>query len=242
MPREFEKHPIILSDKETFHTWMPHTSIEGVTNLSDIPIAARKLFEARSRMYIPPRRYKLENFLSVCKITHSDGSFSWAARQAKTMTTLPGKVLDDAGVPKYALEESVYLVDTGSRDEFAGCSYMVMDHTPIPFFNSKPFEEWSQTADEFQRRGLATRRTFTLNALSQTLYGIPIHSSDHFIRSNTKDGTSVQPVKLMWEKLVQEGLATEFFDGNDPEDKIQRFVFTSERNHIADHLPTVRWS
>ena len=136
--------------------------------------------------------------------------FSLGGRQTKVLSNGP--------------EESTYVVDTSDSQDILGYSelrYCFADSRK--FFRGKPFEQWSGT-EKGRRSGLSTRRIFVMNALSQMLYGLPLYSSTHFIHDTDEKGERIQPQKLVWEKLVREGLARKFKErGQD------RFVFTGQK-------------
>jgi len=197
---------------EIFTRWFPGTQIATI-NPEAVPSAALELFEYRSSCFIDPETYKPLNFTALYLITHKDGEHTFAARQTNNLPE--------------GLEQSAYIVDVGKNGEFLGYSELryVYDN-PKTFFKEKPFQQWSGTEKGFTRRGLSTRRILVMNALSQMLYGLPLYSSTGFVHDTSPEALRNQPQKLVWEKLVREGDARKFKEGEQ-----DRFVFTGRQQN-----------
>lgn len=240
MPREFEKHPIISQDRLIFHKFCPTSEITAVTSMGSVPLVAANVFEYRSSCFVDTENYVPERFSGIYRVDHFDGTVTWAARQTKLLPDY--KDLSLLREPQ-KLEESTYVVDIAPNGDFAGYSELRRMFTQKPFFKGKPFEQWSGTQKDYERRGLSQRRVFTLNAFSQMLYNLPVYSSDHFVHGDNERGQRVQPQKLLWEKLTAKSLATKFTEnvGEEKAVPVDRFVFTQNTELIRDFIPSVNW-
>lgn len=206
---EFEQL-ITPEQTEVFAQWFPGTQIATITPEA-VPSAAIEIFEHRSRCFIDPETYKPLNFTALYLVTHEDGSRTFAARQTKVLSAGP--------------EESTYFVDINENNEYLGYSELrYVYNNSKSFFQKKPLEQWSGTEDGSRRMGLSIRRILVMNALSQMLYGLPLYSITHFIYDTNPEDMRIQPQKLVWEKLVSEGIARKFEESGQ-----DRFVFTGQQ-------------
>lgn len=206
---EFER-PISPEQAGVFTHWLPGTQIATI-NPGAIPSAAFKVFEGRSKRFIDPEAYRPLNFTDLYLITHKDGGHTFAVTQTKNLDGGP--------------EKSTYVVDIGENGEFMGYSELrYVYENPRSFFKEKPFEQYSVTEKAFTGKGLSARRILVMNALSQMRYGLPLYSSTDFGELANSEGLRIQPQKLAWEKLVREGFARKFKEGEQ-----DRFVFTGQQ-------------
>jgi len=110
------------------------------------------------------------------------------------------------------IEEFAYLFEVDSEETYTGHGMLSFNSTSAhPIFKNKPYAGATFTTEDFRRRHLGIRRLRVLNALSQALYGLPLHSDYNLCRTFARGA---------WRKLVERGEARQF-----QENKKERYVF-----------------
>jgi hypothetical protein len=163
-----------------------------------LPVTARDFFEDRARMF-GPKEYAPGNFTHLFLISHPNGDQTFVATETKNHK--------DAGGP----DEWAYLMEYNSDGVKLGSAVMrraILATTP--HFADKPYADHNNTETDFIKHGLAIRRLKMMNALSQMLYRMPLNSDIGLSAENCR----------RWEKLVAEGQAVAYKDGD-----YKRFAF-----------------
>ena len=212
MPRTIEhsNEPLMMDQRWVFSNYYPDARINLHTH-THIPENVMNIFEWSSKRFRLPEEYRPLEFEAFYLITHPDSSITYAARQKKLLDPSP-----NVGPQLRTLEETTQFidVDTTKGGAIVGRSELRFTHKDDPYFTNKPFEGWSGTEDDYLKQGYARRRIFTMNAFSQTTYGLPLHSDTLFVSGRDKDsGKEIEPQKLLWEKLVNEGIAVKYDEG-----------------------------
>lgn len=187
-PQKAEQADAFHRQKEIFAEYFPSGEI-GPTTLEEIPEQAVIELEKRSKLLVPPERYKPGNFEKLFVIRHADGTRSFAAVQQKTY----GEGGDT--------EELTYLADLDENDAAIGYSEIRMNvSNPDGYFKDKPFVGFTRTFEGKQQRGFGDRRLRLMNALTRMLYDLPIHSD-----------TLLSPeAQKLWEKMEKRGEAVRY--------------------------------
>ena len=184
-------------DTKIFQRFYPEGVLETATAES-LSAQAISFFLGRSEVVVnnaPP--IKLNKIL---RISHREGGITNIARQNKHYR--------ETGM----IEEFAYLFEVNSEEAYTGHGMLSFNSTSAhPIFKNKPYAGATFTEENFRRRHLGIRRLQVLNALSQSLYGLPLHSDYSLCRPLAR-GT--------WEKLVEKGEAKAFREG-----KKERYVF-----------------
>lgn len=159
-------------------------------------------FEAEMTSLLFPQYYKQGNFDHFFAIHHSLGDITYVAQQTKVYPVI--------GVTEYSnaadTRDLVYLRDVTVSGEDEGYGVLIKS-----IKSNKPYVGYTSTEEEYQKKGLGKRRLLMMNALSQMLFGFPLHS-DIIIR----------PVaESIWVKLATEGKAIKY-----NEEGRDRFMFT----------------
>lgn len=123
---------------------------------------------------------------NLSEITHTNGDKTYYG----TFSNVPDGFID---------QDSTVLVDTNWGGVVSGVGRIdyFRDFRGMPGLVGSPFVGFTKTAPEFRRQRLAERRLFTMNAISEPLYGEPLHSGTH----------QAQGIEPMWDKLVHSGVA-----------------------------------
>lgn len=176
---------------DVFRKYLPSAQIEVIQS-DKIPHVAVDFFEFRNKQFIDPKDYKPGNFDKYFLIRHDSGEITYAAQQRKTYWSGSTEIITN-------------LIDFDQSGDRQGDGEIRYD----PTFKGKPFVGWSGTEDNYQMRGLGIRRLLMMNALSQILHGLPLHSSNHFLTPRrTGNGE-----KGIWEKLLSEGKVDKYKEG-----------------------------
>jgi len=159
-----------------------------------------------------PDNYQPLNFNGLYLITSREGLPIYAAKQLKNLT--------HNNRPEW--EESTYFINIGPDNLVRGYSELRLKLSrPSVFFKNKPLEQGTYTYNAADtnntRKGLSTLRILSMNALSQMIYQLPLHSSTHFLHDEID--RLIQPQKLVWEKLVQQGIAQKYPEGEEGHDR-----------------------
>ena len=187
--------------KDIFKQHFPIGEIQPI-DLAQIPKVAVDFFESKSGTLINRSDYRPSNFEACFVVDHQEGGKTFLAQQTKTYST------------HGATEALTYLVDIDSDGNIAGFGELRLNLSDSRnYFKDKPFVGYTQTERTFQRRGLGTRRLRLMNAISNMLYSLPLHS----------DTLLGQESRGVWEKLVRAGLARKYKQG-----KHDRFSFISQ--------------
>ena len=160
------------------------------TRTVDMPDDVQEKIEALAMLYLHPDKYEPGNFHDVQKLTIAEGDEVFIASKNK-----------DYGYD--GVEESTYIIDH-REGEVVGYSELRWSLTDKrEYFKHKPFVGYTLTVEEHQRKGLSERRLRIMNALSRQKYGHPIYS----------DTVILPEAKMMWKKLVLQGRAEKFKEG-----------------------------
>jgi hypothetical protein len=174
-----------------FNSFYPEGKMSEL-RLNDLPKAVLKYFEANSRRFILPEKYKPGNFKRLLAVDYTNGDKTYIANQIKIYEN------DDD-----AIEDLSYLIDYRGGNNIGHAELRYNLQSDSEYFKNKPFVGYTATKEEYQRSGLAERRLFLMNALAKTLYDYPI-CSDTVISAEAKS---------LWEKLVQENKAKMIKEG-----------------------------
>jgi hypothetical protein len=185
--------------EDVFNKYFPSGQIEMI-NVDKIPSVVNDYFEFKSEQLIDPKDYKPGNFNMFFLIKHVSGEFTYGAQQTKTYDHKKGST-----------EILVHLVDIdqfGNKQGDGEIRNNISDnHT---YFKNKPFAGWTKTEENFTERGLGLRRFLMMNALSQMLYSLPLHS----------DTIILDKAKRILEKLLANGKVEKYKEG-----ERDRYVF-----------------
>lgn len=185
MSRIFRNH---FPDRELVY----HSPTEWYS-LPDIVIS---FFEGKSRLYILTSDYHPHNFDGIFTVEHPNFYKTYIATQVKKYCT------------DYSTERLVYLVDVRQGNIRLGHGEIRVSQTNTSsFFNGKPFPGYNCTEEQYQHQGFGKQRIILMNALSQSLFNLPLHSDILFC-----GGSQHHPSFEMniWENLVKEGIAYKY--------------------------------
>lgn len=216
MSVEFRNATLTQKQCDTFKKYLPMALITTVTP-DQIPLGVLERFEWASQRFIDPKDYLPLNFIAFYEITYDDhtDTTNFAGWQFKRWNT------QNAGRSHRHIEHSAQFIDVDLCGNIIGRSELVRNYSQKSrFFKDKPIEQWSGTETEYRRRGYSLRRTLTLNAFSQMVWGLPLYSSTHFLYDQDELGNRIQPQKLLWEKLASQGVVRKFKEGES-----DRYVF-----------------
>jgi len=169
-----------------FRQYFPESTIKPIS-LEEIPEEPLLDFERKSKQFIDKKDYVPGNFRRLFRISHADLSSTYVVTQTKTYTT----IYNDT-------ELLAYLVDISDDSEIQG--FGELRYNPFrqdDFFRDKPFVGYTETLEKYRKKGLGTRRLKIMNALSQSLYGLPLHS----------DVSLIGEAEAVWKGLVRGGVA-----------------------------------
>lgn len=184
-------------DPNVFKKHFSSAQIE-IISADKVPPVAIDLFELCSKRFINPKDYKPGNFDAYFLIRHDSGEVTYAVQQTKTYWTGSTEILIDL----------IDLDQSGNQQGDGEIRYDPSDDRPC--FKNKPFTGWTETEENYRKRGLGRRRLLMMNALSQMLYGLPLHS----------DTTILEQEKRILEKLLDEGKVSKYKEGEH-----DRYVF-----------------
>ncbi len=192
---------------DRFKILLPTADISEIP-ADQVPEATMTWFEGRSTMLIHPEDYKPGNFERFFVINHEGGDTTYAAQQTKTYGT---NGMAEAGYGN--TENLIHLIDQNTEGNKTGHGEIRFNISSgdAPYFKDKPFAGYISTELPYQRRGLGTRLLFTMAALSEAVYGLPLHS----------DTTITAEARSLLDKVVAQGKATKYLEG-----KHERYVIT----------------
>ncbi len=186
--------------KEIFTQHFPTGEIQPI-DLAQIPKEAVDYLGIRSRALINRSDYRPSNFDASFVVDHHEGGRTFITQQTKTYRT------------NGATKALTYFVDINEEGKVTGFGELRLSLTdPRDYFKNKPFVGYTQTERAFQRKGLGTRRLRLMNAISNMLYSLPLHSDT--LLSKESGG--------VWERLVRKGKARKYKQG-----KEDRYSFIS---------------
>jgi hypothetical protein len=176
------------------------------TGYRNLPNAAVDRFEGVSARFMDPSQYVPQDFDALYRLQHPNGSESWAALQHRL-------------VADHALESLVYIIDINSDNatETGHGEIRYCFNSTSRFFHQKPFEFCASTDEKHRRKGLGRQRLIVMNAISQMLYHLPLHSD------TVHDLNTLNDVRGLWLSLVTQGLAAEISHTD-----YSRFVFKQD--------------
>lgn len=211
MPRLVDSEPRYYDQdfqrfKSRFKIYSLGSDIKSVGR-RDLGDQVLNIFEHYSDRFVDPQVYVPLDFHAVFQIDHSPVDRTYAAWQTK-------------GIPGKGAESNLYLMDTLLTDNGqpleVGHGELRYDFSnQDAFFKLKPFVGYTQTENEFKRKGYGLRRLVIMNALSQTLFGLPLHS-DHFHKI-----LEAKEAEEVWNKLVSLNLAEVVEDNQE----VRRYAF-----------------
>lgn len=161
--------------------------------ITEIPKLAIDLFEGYSRRFISPKDYRQGDFQQLFCINHHLGGQIFVAEQIKQY-------------PDGGMDDELYLCELYQRKIDLGHGEVRFSlNNDEDFFLDKPFVGYTHTEEEFREIGLGVRRLVIMNALTQSLYGLPLHSAIF-----VQDGEMKEAPMGAWKKLVKLGQAEIF--------------------------------
>jgi|WetSurMetagenome_2_1015567.scaffolds.fasta_scaffold68684_2 hypothetical protein len=195
---EFDTDKII----ENFNSYQSFAKAKQIS-LENIPVAVMNIFEGWSRRFILPSEYTPKDFIFSLSTDFEGGDSSYSALHPLIYTR--GRQHEGAK------EFDLYSVELTPTNEING--HFELRYQPDsnhPYFKNKPFAGYAETEEGFQRQGKGMRKYRTMNALSQAIFGFPLHT----------DTLMGEEEKKMFEKFVRLGEMEHYLeDGKD------RFVF-----------------
>lgn len=183
-----QENTLTLSEK--FKQHFPNGEISEI-KLTEIPEDILELFKNKYRALVSQEKQQPFEMSRFRKISHTDGSISYAATVTKHYDGETGT------------EESTYIADV-HESELSGYGELRKNLTNnSDYFKDKPFVGFTKTENKFLRSDLALRRLYLMNAIAQSRYGQPVYS-DTVISDEARE---------LWENLVEQGKATKFKQG-----------------------------
>ncbi|MDA2936086.1 hypothetical protein MYX06_02620 [Patescibacteria group bacterium AH-259-L05] len=175
---------------KTFSEYFSNGQIEEI-EIDEVPENIMKHFEGKSKSFILPDEYQPGNFEKFFVIKHENGNKTFVAQQTKNYS--------DNGTT----EKLTYIVDVDKNGAYIGHGAINIS-TPDEYFKNKPFVDYTKTLKEHRKKGLGTRRLYLMNAVSQMLYGRPLHSAL----------TRGPKAESLWQKLAANGEAKKIKQGD----------------------------
>jgi hypothetical protein len=179
--------------EDTFHLYYPQGVITE-TNEDEVPVEVLEYFVQQKDKVLPQEEYQSGNFANMYQISHSDGSEGYVSKVTKSFSRDGQRIVT----------EELNLVDVDANSVMTGNAKVSYIPTPnVSFEHGKPIIHHTETEPAFQKKGLAIRRLLVMNAITQSVYGLPLHS----------DLTHLSPhATSAWEHLVRDGKAEQFED------------------------------
>ena len=179
----------------TFTQYFPQASFRPIA-ANEIAGKALKHFEEKGHLFIDRSQSEVQQLNNFFIVEHGDDTQTYVARHIKG--------------DKHCL----YLYDTNNQGAYIG-------HGEIQFntssesdqFKDKPFMMFTVTNEDFRRKGYGLRRLYLMNALSHTLYNLPLHSD--ILTSNGTEMEWKQDVCGVWKKAVTEGRAEAYEENSE---------------------------
>src|ERR1035437_9640835 len=164
-----------IAKADIFKKYLPSAQIE-IINAEKVPSIAKDFFEFKSRSLMAPRDYRPGNFSAFFLISHNSGGVTYVVQQTKIYDHKEG-----------ATETLVHIIDVdqfGNKQGDGEIRNNVSDNRA--YFKNKPFVGWTETEENLRGKGLGLglRRLLMMNALSQMLYGLPLHTDTIITRSS----------------------------------------------------------
>ncbi len=168
-------------------------------SLKDVPADARKRFEGCSKSFIYSEDYKEWNFEKIWYIQYNfpEPYITYFATQDKEY---------DTG----SIEKLIYLFEKNYEwekiwhGEIRLCIHNNNEKIFQNFFKDKPFVGFTQTEEDFFKKGYGILRLIHMNQLVTKEFGLKLYSSE----------LPAPWAKRNREKLVEYGLAKQFLDNN----------------------------
>lgn len=185
-----------------FKALYPESEIQD-TELNAIPGEVKKVFEWGWKVddtTLDKNKHSPRKVSRLLVIRHSDGNVTYCAEAPFNKDTNKNIFID--------------IVD----DKIAGYGELYQKETWASGYGSfKPNVGFTETAEEFRRKNLGTRRLLMMHAFSMTHFREPLYSAD------MEDSTS--EARAVWEKLVGEGKAKKYNEG-----VFERYVMIKPKN------------
>ncbi len=176
----------IEQERNLFQKYYPEGQID-IADYENLPDTVKDIFQFKAIQFTDEKEVAPDSFKFVRVITHDDKNLSYCSSFEKTLST-NGE--DDRCIVVVDIDPSGELIGYGevvnNLSEDIGSSY-----------SNEPFVGYVQTEEKFQRKGFGLRRYIVMNALSQMINRLPLHSPS----SRRPEATGV------WEKLVEMGQA-----------------------------------
>jgi hypothetical protein len=167
---------------ERFIEHYPHGTIREI-RLKDIPSNAMDFFEAQSARFITLDEYKKGNFDSSFIINHDSGYDTYVTSQI-TYYKYTSKTT----------EKLIHLFETTKNLTKIGHGEIRYDFlSKREFFTEKPFVGYTNTEEEYRRKGFGIQRLRVMNALTYMFFNLPLNS----------DNTIWPSAKRCWERLAE---------------------------------------
>jgi hypothetical protein len=174
-----------------FNKFFPEGKIKEIS-IKDLPADVLKSFEGSSKRFILPEDYKPGDFKKIFLVEHDNGDLTYIGNQIKNYWN-------------ESTEDLSYLFERRGQEKIGHGELRYDISSDDEFFKNKPFVGFTETEKEYHKTGLGRRRLFLLNALAQSLYDQPLYSSTLI----------ADEARSLWEKLVVEGKAEKFKEGDD---------------------------
>jgi hypothetical protein len=160
-------------------------------DIDQVPEDVQNFFETRHKNLIEP---PYPDFKTVYVIEHKSGGKTYVAQREVTYAT------------NDETETLTFLYNINNSGQNTGYGEIRLNTSnQRNYYKDKPFVGYSYTEPDFTRKGLGTRRLRMMNALSQALHGLPLHS-DTLLDENGA-------AKRVWERLVENGEAKHYKQG-----------------------------
>lgn len=179
-------------NERRFNLFLPDSKIIPIS-YDDLSLFSRDKFEERSAVYLDPSEFSTNNFDSLYRILHHDDLITAVATQRKK---------DLAGIDG----KNIYICDELSSSQPVGFAELRFCSSEENF----PVINWTETVKKKKGAKFNIRRLQTLNALSQSILHLPLHSH----------ACIGFKARRSWEYLIDCGLAETYLDG-----KVRRYKF-----------------
>jgi hypothetical protein len=181
---------IFMSSQEISQsTW----SVEPIA-LTDVPPEAVAHFMDKSieLVHRGMHRHHPDGFRQFLLANEGDGVNTYAAHDVKT------KAVD------FAKEQFIYVTDHDASGEEVGYGDIrLVDAHRGTYHYDKPFVGYTRTHPTKQRQGYGLRRLHAMNALSEHVFGLKLHS-DTLLSGEAHN---------LWKRLVDQHVAVTYLEG-----------------------------
>lgn len=157
----------------------------------------REFENIRRRFVLPDDLNKVPPIGTIYKITNQDSTYTYYTLIYKTL--YPNEKLH---------EETIHLIEFNNKGKRIGHGTITLQK-PEEFYDEKdetslkdkPYFDMNKTEEWAKRKGYGKRRILTGNALAQSFWGLPLHSSTNILDES---------ITRFWEQFVNIGVAERY--------------------------------